>query len=90
MELTIDYLKERGFQTNHPEKTLPKFYKKNTNPEWRIVVEPKANTIQNHITYEVECCRYDNSGVLIKRTTDSSVTSIEEFEGVANLCGITC
>ena len=47
MELTKEKLIEFGFETNHPEYTLNKWYKKSKNPEWRIMVDQDYLPLSN-------------------------------------------
>lgn len=88
MELTKEKLIEMGFETNHPEHTLNKWYKKSQNPEWRIMVEQDYLPLSNVLTFNVSCWSCNDKGAIIKRSSLSDVRTTEDLEMIINLCNI--
>lgn len=88
MELTKDYLINLGFETNHPEYTLNKWYKKSKNPEWRVMVEQEYLPLSNVLSYNVSCWSCDDRGAIMKRASLSDVRTTEDLHEIINLCNI--
>lgn len=90
MELTKEKLIEFGFETNHPEYALNKWYKKSKNPEWRIMVEQEYLPLSNFLSYNVSCWLCNNKGAIIKRASLSDVRTVEDLQQLIYLCNIDC
>lgn len=82
MELTIKNLIENGFETNHPERALPRYYKKNSAPHWFVSVTPHIDGSTNQMLFNVECVLYTETGAVRKSATISNITTIEELNTI--------
>lgn len=91
MELTKEYLIENGFETNHPDKVLNTWFKKNKvgEPEWRITVTQEYISLSNQLMFNVDCWKCGENGNIIKRSSVHMTNRIEELEAVIELCDIT-
>lgn len=89
MELTKEYLLEHGYETNHPDRVLCRFYKTNNEtPEWRVSVEQEYFPMSNKLTFNINCWKCNESSAIIKRSSISYATTVEELNNVIALCGI--
>lgn len=86
MELTIDFLKEHGFETNHPDRPLAKYYKKTS--KYRIMVEQMYKPLSTEIVFNIECWRYDDKQAVIKKSSVSYTKDTDEFFTCLTLCNI--
>ena len=51
MEVIKEYLLEHGYETDHPDRVLCRFYKTNNkNPEWRVSVEQEYLPLSNNLS----------------------------------------
>lgn len=90
MELTIDYLKEKGFTTNHPERVLAKYFKSgNTPTQWRINVEQNYLPQSNQLMFDVFCWTTNESGQIIKRSSVSHINTVEDLNAIIEICNIS-
>ena len=89
MELTKEYLLEHGYETNHPDRVLCRFYKTNNkNPEWRVSVEQEYLPLSNKLGFNINCWRCNETGAIIKRASVSYADTVEELNAVIQMCGI--
>lgn len=86
--ITTEYLKEKGFIDNHPERVLHKLYKHTENPGYRVVLEQTYDPITNHVSYKVDMFSTDEFGNIVKEGSLKTVDTIEEFNTFTNLFNV--
>ena len=85
-EITEDFLKLNGFDTNHPERAIKKFYLSKTVAGCEFHVTAIVNT--NKQFWNIDCWRADETGVIVKRSSVHYTNDVEELRKVMELCGI--
>lgn len=89
--ITEQFLVDHGFETNHPDNVvLKKYYKvSKENPEWRVMVEQGYIPLTNKLTYNISCWKCNEQGAIIKRTSISNASTLDDLYSITKLCDIT-
>lgn len=89
MELTNDILVKNGFDNNHPERVLATFYYHTTDPvECHVAVEHTYQPGTNTLGYSVSTWKCNENGQIVKRGTLGTVFTVEDLQGLIDLCEI--
>lgn len=89
MELTNEILIKLGFKSDNPNNVLTTFYLNNTSkPEWRISITKVYKPYSNKLMFNVDCWLCNENGAIIKRSSLSDVTNINELQQIIDLCKI--
>lgn len=91
MELTDEILIKNGFDNNHPERVLNKFYlhsKPSGGPEYRIMVEKVYKPMTNILGYSVSAWKTNDKRVIVYRASCGIIDTVEDLQMCITLCHI--
>lgn len=88
-QITVEYLKEHGFESEYPDSALCRFEKHPNDRSYRIMVDRVYLPLSKELSWNVSCWSTDTTRNVINRRTSIMYTdSIDELEKVIKLANI--
>lgn len=88
MEITVEILKELGFEEKNPNVIFSRLQKLGKDPDTFIGVSKEYQGKTRDVVWDVNCWRADETGAIIRRSSVSGIKSLEELKSCTDLCGI--
>ena len=89
-EITEDILKLNGFDTNHPDRVLKKFYLSKTldGCEFHVTAKQEYIINTNILCWNIDCWRASKTGAIVKRSSVHCTNDVDDLRKVMELCDI--
>jgi hypothetical protein len=88
MEITVEKLKELGFEEKNPNPVFSRLRKLGKDPETYIGVSKEYQGKEREVVWEVNCWRADETGAIIRRSSVSGIRTFEDLKACTDLCGV--
>lgn len=89
-EITEDILKLNGFDTNHTDRVLKKFYLSKTlnGCEFHVTAKQEYIVNTNILCWNIDCWRAGKTGAIVKRSSVHYTNDVDDLRKVMELCNI--
>lgn len=88
MEITVEKLKELGFEEKNPNTLFSRLQKLGEDPDTFIGVSKFYQGNPREAVWEVNCWRADETRAIVRRSSVSGIRTLEELKACTDLCGL--
>ena len=89
-EITEDILKLNGFDTNHTDRVLKKFYLSKTlnGCEFHVTAKQEYIVNTNILCWSIDCWKASVTGAIMRRSSVHYTNDVDDLRKVMELCDI--